>query len=216
MASGDWWDGELAIRSNRISVFTADGLPDELDTIIDIFQEKKALVGASLCWAIVVMDDGHPGLMLQSLPLPENSLVAKPPLQGDAPPILAISTHPLICNLFDGELAAGPVPILACAADERTAVVENPAAAHREIQRLAGVFGQPEYLLSHKDAAAFVKKPKPGTRDFPYKRRAHSPPPPSAAKKSKLDTSQKPGTNNNPPFCHLIAVLISLSAVHKI
>jgi len=190
MASGDWFDGKLAIRSNRLAVFTADGRPDEEDTILALFQEgKKTPIGAPLRWAITVMDDGRPAAMLQSLPLPENSPMAKPPLRGDTPPIIAVGSQPLLCNMFDGELAAGPVPVVACAKEERLAFANDPTNTHRELQRIAGVFGQPEYLLSYKEAVAFVKKPKPGTRDFPYKRRAPSPTRPPAAKKNKTDSA---------------------------
>lgn len=196
MASTAWFDGEMAIRANRLTVFTAEGLPDDDDTILALFTtDKRSPVGASLRWAVVVTDDCQLAVMLQSLPLPENSLMAKPPLRGDAPSIISVGSIKLACNMFDGTDAAGPVPILACAQDERLAVANDPAAMHRELQRVMGIFGQPEFLLSFKDAVSFVKKPKPGQRDFPFKRRAPSPTPPPAAKRTKADA--KPGTNIN-------------------
>jgi hypothetical protein len=149
--------------------------------------DKRTVVGASLCWPVVVGDDCRPALMLQSLPLAENSLMAKPPLRGDAPPIISLGSVPLACVMFDGGAAAGPVPIIACLEEER------PLLAHRELQRVMGIFGQPEYMLSFKDAAAFVKKPKPGLRDFPFKRRAPSPTPRAADKKSRTQET-KPGS----------------------
>jgi hypothetical protein len=194
MASSAWFDGELAIRSNRLTVFTPDGQPDEEDSVLTLFTaDKRTVVGASLRWAVVVGDDCRPALMLQSLPLAENSLTAKPPLRGDAPPIISLGSVTLACVMFDGGVAAGPVPIIACLEEERPAFVGDPLSAHRELQRIMGIFGQPEYLLSFKDAAAFVKKPKPGLRDFPFKRRAPSPTPPPAAKKPKTQET-KPGS----------------------
>ncbi len=115
MASSTWFDGELAIRSNRLSVFTPDGQPDEEDSVLALFTaDKRTVVGASLRWAVVVGDDCRPALMLQSLPLAENSLMAKLSLRGDAPPIISLGSVPLACVMFDGGAAARPVPIIAC------------------------------------------------------------------------------------------------------
>ncbi len=98
MASSAWFGGELTIRSNRLSVFTPDGQPDEEDSVLALFTaDKRTVVGASLCWAVVVGDDCRPALMLQSLPLAENSLMAKPPLRGDTPPIISLGSVPLAC-----------------------------------------------------------------------------------------------------------------------
>lgn len=187
MASSPWTDAEMMIRSNALAVFTAEGQPDEEDTIIAIFEggNKKAPLGASLRWAVIVADDNMPAIMLQSLPLPEPSIVAKPPLRGDAAAVISVAVIPLWCNLFDGNNTAGPVPIIACHEDDRPAVTDDLVNTHRELQRLAGVFGQPEFL-NYKEAAIYVKKPKPGQRDFPFKRRALSPSPP-AAKRSRTD-----------------------------
>jgi hypothetical protein len=145
MASSAWFDGELAIRSNHLSVFTPDGQPDEEDSVLALFTaDKRSVVGASLRWAVVVGDDCRPALMLQSLPLAENSLMAKPQLRGDAPPIISLGSVPLACVMFDGGAAAGPVPIIACLEEERPAFAGDPlsargAAARHGHLRPAGV-----------------------------------------------------------------------------
>ncbi len=46
------------------------------------------------------------------------------------------------------------MPIIACLEEERPAFAGILLLAHRELQRVMGIFGQPEYLLSFKDAAA--------------------------------------------------------------
>jgi hypothetical protein len=95
----------------------------------------------------VVADDCQMAVMLQSLPLAENLLMAKPPLRGDAPPIISVGSVPLAGFMFNSNDAAGPVPIIPCDKEERLAFINDPLSARRELQRIMGVFGQPEYLL---------------------------------------------------------------------
>ncbi len=117
-----------------------DGLPDDENTRL----------GALHClphWAVVVADHCQMAVMVQSLPLAENLLMAKPPLRGNAPPIISVGNVPLACVMFNSNDAAGPVPIIPCDKEERLAFINNPLSARRELQRIIGVFGQSEYLL---------------------------------------------------------------------
>jgi hypothetical protein len=63
--------------------------------------------------------------------------------------------------LFDGDVAAGPVPTL-YAADVQAAkrcLVDNPVRLHADLQRLAKVFLMPEYI-SRDEAVAIIRKPR--------------------------------------------------------
>jgi hypothetical protein len=142
----------------------------------------------------VVAEDCQMEVMLQSLPLAENLLMAKPPLRGYAPPIMPVGSVQLACVMLNSSDAAGPVPIIARDKEERLAFINDPLSARKELQRIMGVFGQPEYLLFFKNGMAFVKKPKLGLGDFPFKGRAPSPTPPPGAKKPRMQET-KPGRN---------------------
>jgi hypothetical protein len=199
MTSADWTDVEMMLRSNSLAAFHLDGMPDEEDEIIRLFEtaDKRSPAGAALRWAIVAGDDGRLVAMFQGLPLSEPATCSKPQLRGDSPAIVAIESFPMWYNSFDGVYAAGPVPVIACRQESRLELSNDPLSTHREIQRMAGTLGAP-IQLTYKEAVAYVKKPKASDRMFPFKRKAPSSPwaPPAAAKKARADlppSTAKPG-----------------------
>jgi hypothetical protein len=68
---------------------------------------------------------------------------------------------PLCTNMFDGEIAAGPIPILF--SEDTRASLEglntNAQKAHQDIQHLEKVFFMPEYI-DVEEAINLVKKPR--------------------------------------------------------
>lgn len=159
MASAAWMDAETMIRSNAITAYHLDGMEDEDDSILNVFEtaDKRSPPGASLRWAIVVGDDGQMAAMFQGLTLGEPSITSKPQLRGDGPAVINVASFPMWSRSFDGEAAAGPVPIIACRQEDQQGLTDNPLAMHKEIQKLAGVLGMPE-LLSYREAVAYTKK----------------------------------------------------------
>jgi|688.fasta_scaffold429012_1 hypothetical protein len=199
MASADWSDAEMMIRSNNLIASHLDGMLDEDDAILQLFDKagKKSPIGAAVRWAIVAGDDGQPAAMFQALPLSEPAITSKPQLRGDSPAVIHVASFPLSCKLFDGKAAAGPVPIIACRQEERLELANDPLCLHKEIQRTAGVLAMPEFL-HFKEAITYVKKPQAGHRFFPYKRPPPSPDrsEPRPAKRARTEaphTSTQPG-----------------------
>ena len=82
---------------------------------------------------------------------------------SDNVPTLRLGSWPLNASLFDGEVAAGPCPIL-FAEDEEVALESlqaDPGKAHYDLNRISKLFLAFE-SISLKDAAALVKKPRYG------------------------------------------------------
>jgi hypothetical protein len=74
---------------------------------------------------------------------------------------VCLAQWPLEASLYDGDIAAGPIPTLF--AEDIEAATENvsanPATAHADVQRMARVFFMPE-TLSKAEAVQLVKKPR--------------------------------------------------------
>jgi hypothetical protein len=64
-------------------------------------------------------------------------------------------------TLFDGEAAAGPVPVIFSDEPEATAtaIAANPAKAHYDIQKVARCFAMMENIRLD-EALAIIKKPR--------------------------------------------------------
>jgi hypothetical protein len=79
----------------------------------------------------------------------------------DNVPVLLLDAWELQAKLFDGEVAAGPVPALFSEdADSSTeALKANPKKAHQDLQRAAKIFMMPE-TVDLADALAIVKRPR--------------------------------------------------------
>ena len=201
MASSAWLDIEELISSSAIAVYKGGELDIE-DSLLLMFNsesEKKA-VGASIRWAYIIGDSGQLELMLQALPLPAQFVASKPSLRGDSAPVMSIWSSPVWYNAFNGEDAAGPVPVLCCASEHRLAISNDPLATHGELQKLAAIFFKPE-LLALKEAATMVKKPRSGAGEQSFRRKT----PALAvrpAKRPRLQPSTSPGRFSLPkkPF----------------
>jgi hypothetical protein len=63
--------------------------------------------------------------------------------------------------MFNGELAAGPVPALFSEDEEASqeALLANPRKAHQDLQRAMKIFFMPE-LVELEEALTLVKKPR--------------------------------------------------------
>jgi len=76
-------------------------------------------------------------------------------------PTIRINSWQLSSSRFDGEVIAGPVPT--CFAEDiaasKTAIEANPAAAHRDINKIERVFFMAE-TVNLKDALVIIKKPR--------------------------------------------------------
>jgi len=72
-----------------------------------------------------------------------------------------IKAWPLEADLFDGDLAAGPIASLFSLdpAKTTTAIKDNILKAHWDLNKLAKAFFMPENL-NKQDAFAYVKKPR--------------------------------------------------------
>jgi hypothetical protein len=72
-----------------------------------------------------------------------------------------LSSWSLEASLFDGDLAAGLVPVLFTEDLDSTsaALASNVAKAHYDIQKIARCFYMPE-ILRLEDALAVVRKPR--------------------------------------------------------
>jgi hypothetical protein len=79
----------------------------------------------------------------------------------DNVPTVELAVWSLEASLFDGEIAAGPVPVLFSEEPEATlaAVTANPGKAHYDVQKVARCFLMPE-TIRLDEASALVKKPR--------------------------------------------------------
>jgi hypothetical protein len=75
--------------------------------------------------------------------------------------VIELACWQLGCALFDGDLAAGPIPTLF--SEDPTSTLENIKKgcqkAHHDFQRAAKAFMMPE-LVSLEEAAQLLKKPR--------------------------------------------------------
>jgi hypothetical protein len=67
-------------------------------------------VGLSWRWSLVAIE-GQLNLQLQALPVNGNHIRAGPAFQQDDLSVVRLASYPVEGNTFDGDLAAGPVPI---------------------------------------------------------------------------------------------------------
>jgi hypothetical protein len=76
-------------------------------------------------------------------------------------PTVELATWSLDATLFDGEHAAGPVPVLFSEDPEAslTALEGAAAKAHSDLQKVAKCFFMPEYIKL-EEALHVVKKPR--------------------------------------------------------
>ena len=81
---------------------------------------------------MAVADGGKLELQLQGLPLPARFLTSEVPYRGDNVHVIVLASIPLNADLFDGQLHAGPVPLLFSSHKEETlaSLLANPQLAH--------------------------------------------------------------------------------------
>jgi hypothetical protein len=80
---------------------------------------------------------------------------------SDNIPVVNLAEWQLDVSLFDGDVAAGPIPTLFADDPEatRTSLEAGAAKAHHDLQRIARCFFMPE-TIALEDAFQIVKKPR--------------------------------------------------------
>jgi len=155
MASSAWEDLEEDVAAGQMAVeVLATGEPDFEDSLLeklDNSSEKKA-VGGAVRWALIINDANSIDIMLQGLPLPKEFVNSKPSLRGDNIPVIELWRQTVSCPLFDGQRAAGPVPLLCVgSAEEADWAASHPALLHAELAKMYGCLFKPE-LISRNEA----------------------------------------------------------------
>ena len=81
---------------------------------------------------MAVADGGKLELQLQGLPLPAKFLTSEVPYRGNNVHVIVLASIPLNADLFDGQMHAGPVPLLFSSHKEETlaSLLANPQLAH--------------------------------------------------------------------------------------
>jgi hypothetical protein len=158
MSSGEWMDGDEAVSSGTMEVqLAATGDPDFDDHFLVTLDELK--VGAAIRWAITIGNSGDMHISLHGLPLSKEAVLAKPSLRGDNVPVIQLFSVPIHCRVFDGQRAAGPVPLICVTSQEEAAFVRaSPAFVHAELQKLAACYLKPEFI-SRQDALGIYPLP---------------------------------------------------------
>jgi hypothetical protein len=77
------------------------------------------IIGLAWRWSLVA-EDGKPVLQLQGLPLNGDYLKTAPAFRQDDLSVVRLASYPVEGAFFDGELAAGPIPIFFSAKPEET------------------------------------------------------------------------------------------------
>ena len=154
MASSGWMDVEEGVAGGQMAVqVVSTQEPDFEDTLLerlDNTSEKKA-VGGAVRWALVINDHNSIDIMLQGLPLPKNFILSKPNLRGDNVPVIELWRHQISCNMFDGQRAAGPVPVLCVSsAEEADWVASHPTLMHAELVKMYGCLFKPEFITRNE------------------------------------------------------------------
>lgn len=148
---------------------------DEVGKTLDK-DEKKREHGGSIRWAVMVASNHTLHLDCQSLPGHGETISGKPLLNRNNVPAHLLSSWDLRCDLFDGDLLAGPV--LTLFGDDpdaiRQAICSDHAKTHWDLQKPNRHFIQPE-LVPLKAAAAVEKKPRDGATLEPFRRPRFSP-----------------------------------------
>ena len=145
-----WFDLQGSIDTEAIKVTKSDGTNDDNNIFRRHLRQEnaKGAVGASLRWAVCASPNNSLELELQSLPMPEPFLSAKPILRADNIAVLTLQRWQLASPVFDGELLWGPIPIL-CAEqpEELRSVLEIDPQRHiPELNKLASKFLAMEML----------------------------------------------------------------------
>ncbi len=116
---------------------------------------------------------------------------SKPALRGSNIPAIQLWQKPCWANLFDGHVAAGPIPILLSQfAEDPDLIRADPAGFHSELQPLATCFFKPE-AIGWKEAISLAKRLRggKGAAAFIRKRPASSLASGPAAKRPKTANS---------------------------
>jgi hypothetical protein len=119
-------------------------------------------------------------LQLQALPCDLNIIKGNPAFAKDGLAVIVLAAYPVYCQLFDGNVGAGPVPVLFSSKPEEVAarLKDMPATAHQLSQAIASRLTNTEKLTS-SEALELGSTPREGKSASPFIRafREAAPPP---------------------------------------
>jgi hypothetical protein len=117
-------------------------------------------------------------LQLQALPVTGEHIKGDPAFTADNLAVVILASFPLEVDMFDGDLAAGPVPQFFSSKPEETLakISGKPQAAHTLCQALAARFVATEGLTS-KEAVSLNGRARTGKAEPPFTRTWREPPP---------------------------------------
>jgi len=165
-ASSRWIDLQEQVAGRYIAVHGSGAQADDsksADSLLELLDKSKKGWGASLRWAVVIGAGLQLELVLQALPCQASVLDKSPLLRADNVPAIQVHAWPLRCAMFDGVVAAGPVPILYTDSpvEDAKTIEDSPPDMLRVLSSLCRQFIRPE-IIGWNEAVAVVKKPREG------------------------------------------------------
>jgi len=166
-----WIDFEQLLRDGSISVADEQGAIVDKGPVLELVSHPntdKSSVGASFRWAVTGTDDSKQvRLELQCLPT-QAKFLNRAHLKGENSVYMAMGAIPLRVELFDGQVARGPVPLFFSDMPEEAAeyLETNPDAVLDDVMEINDRILCMEQL-SLEEALAYLKKRTRAARGFP-------------------------------------------------
>jgi len=166
-----WTDFEQLLRDGSISVVDEQGAVTDKTPVLELVSRPssdKSSVGASFRWAVTGTDDSQQvRLELQCLPA-QAKLLNRAHLKGENSVYMGMGAIPLRVELFDGQVARGPVPLFFSERPEDAAgyLETNPDAVLEDVMEVNDRILCMEQL-SLEEALAYLKKRTRAARGFP-------------------------------------------------
>jgi len=166
-----WTDVEQLLRDGSVTVFNEEEEEVEKNQVLDFVAQPgtdKTCVGASFRWAVTGSDDSKQiRLELQCLPT-QAKYLNRAHLKGDNSVYMSMGAIPLRVELFDGQVARGPVPLFfSTQGDDALAyLTDNPDAVLEDIMEVNDRILCMEQLTL-EEALTYLKKRTRAARGFP-------------------------------------------------
>jgi len=166
-----WTDVEQLLRDGSVTVFNDEEEEVEKDPVLELVAQPgtdKTCVGASFRWAVTGSDDSRQiRLELQCLPT-QAKYLNRAHLKGENSVYMSMGAIPLKVDLFDGQVARGPVPLFFSAhCDEALDyLTSNPDAVLEDVMEVNDRILCMEQLTL-EEAQAYLRKRSRAARGFP-------------------------------------------------